>query len=140
MNDLPAGTGVLVHSGALAVMQVRYNLLRGVARDRSRVVLRTVPAAGSTLAPLDTFLAPAPVELPCPAGSGSALCSRTAAVQDEARKYGADAAAIPIGLLYLCGKTAADYPQEVGNARDVGTSCGRTVTRPIRIYGVAGHR
>jgi hypothetical protein len=138
-NALPAGTGVLVHSGALVVMQVHYNLMHGAMVDRSRVVLKTVPAAGSTLTPLDTFLVPAPVELPCPAGVHSALCSRDAALQAEAKKYGSDAAIIPIGLLYLCGKTLADYPQHVGAAHDIGTSCTRTVSRPLRIYGVAGH-
>lgn len=138
-NDLPSGTGVLVHGGALVVMQVHYNLLRGASADRSRVALKTVPAEGSTLTPLDTFLLPAPVELPCPAGTRSALCSRDAAQRDEARKYGNDAAVIPIGLLYLCRKTLADYPQDVGDARNVGTSCERTINRSIRIYGVAGH-
>jgi hypothetical protein len=130
---------VLVHSGALVVMQVHYNLMHGAMADRSKVVLKTVPAAGSTLTPLDTFLIPAPVELPCPAGSRSALCSRDAAQREEARKYGNDAAVIPIGLLYLCKKTIADYPQQVGDARDIGTSCERTISRPLRIYGVAGH-
>jgi hypothetical protein len=107
--------------------------------DRSRTVLRIVPAAGSQLTPLDTFLAPAPVELPCPAGASSALCSRDAAFRDEVRKYGQDAAYISIGLLYICKKTLADYPQQVGDAKDVSTSCDRPVNRPIRIYGVAGH-
>jgi Copper type II ascorbate-dependent monooxygenase, C-terminal domain len=107
--------------------------------DRSSAVLKVVPAAGSTLTPLDTFLAPAPVELPCPAGVHSALCSRDAAFRQEVRKYGSDAAVIPIGLLYLCKKTLADYPQQVGDGRDVRTSCDRAITRPVRIYGVAGH-
>jgi hypothetical protein len=101
--------------------------------------LRTVPAAGSGLTPLDTMLIPAPVELPCPAGVSSPLCSRDRAVADEQRKYGNIAALIPLGLLYLCDKTFADYPSNVGNARDVGTSCERGVNRPLTIYGVAGH-
>jgi mono/diheme cytochrome c family protein len=139
LTETRASTGVLLHAGALVVMQVHYNLIRRPMPDRSRVVLKTVPAAGSTLTPLDTFLAPAPVELPCPAGVRSPLCSRDAAVRDEARKYGNDAAVIPIGLLYLCNKTIADYPQQVGDARNIGTSCERKLTRPLRIYGVAGH-
>jgi mono/diheme cytochrome c family protein len=144
-NDLPAGTGVLLHSGALVVMQVHYNLMHdphamhGGMPDRSRAVLKVVPAAGSTLTPLDTFLAPAPVELPCPSGSKSAGCSRDVAFRDEVKKYGQDSAYISIGLLYICKKTLADYPQDVGTARDVRTSCDRPVNRPIRIYGVAGH-
>jgi hypothetical protein len=143
-NDLPSGTGVLVHRDAVIVMQIHYNLLHdGHAHvskpDRSSAVLKLVPADGSTLTPLDTFLAPAPVELPCPAGSHGALCSRDAAFRAEAKKYGQDAAFISVGLLYLCKKTLADYPQDVGDGRSIATSCDRAVNRPIRIYGVAGH-
>jgi mono/diheme cytochrome c family protein len=138
-NETPAGTGVPLHAGAAVVMQVHYNLMHHVAPDRSRVVLRTVSAAGSQLKPLDTILIPAPVELPCPAGARSARCSRDRAVADLGRKYGSIASFIPLGLLYLCDKTLADYPQNVGKARDIRTSCKRGVTRPLRIYGVAGH-
>jgi mono/diheme cytochrome c family protein len=131
-NDLPAGTGVLVHAGAAIVMQVHYNLIHKAKPDRSRAVLRVVPATGSSLTPLDTMLIPAPVELSCPRGLHSRLCSREVAVREEARKYGYDASLIPFGLLYLCHKTLADYPSPQ-------TTCDRTVNRPLRIYGVAGH-
>jgi hypothetical protein len=131
-NDLPAGTGVLVHAGAAVVMQVHYNLIHKARPDRSRAILRVVPAGGSSLTPLDTMLIPAPVELPCPRGVHSRLCSRNVAVREEARKYGYDASLIPFGLLYLCHKTLADYPSPQ-------TTCDRTVNRPLRIYGVAGH-
>jgi hypothetical protein len=135
----PAGTGVPLHAGAAVVMQVHYNLARGVRPDRSRAELRVVPAAGSRLTPLDTMLIPAPVELPCPRGVSSPQCSRDRALDDERRKYGAAAAFIPAGLLYLCRKSLADYPQDVGGAREVGTSCDRTLRRPLTIHGVAGH-
>ncbi len=137
--DTPAGTGVLVHKGAAIVMQVHYNLLHPARPDRSRAVLRVVPARGSRLTPLDTILVPAPVELPCPAGASSPLCSRDRAIADEARKYGAAAALIPTGLLYLCQKSLADYAQPPGTAENLATSCDRRVNRPLRIYGVAGH-
>jgi hypothetical protein len=143
-NDLPAGTGVLLHKDAVIVMQIHYNLLHAghahVAKpDRSQVDLRLTPAAGSPLTPLDTFLAPAPVELPCPTGSHGALCSHAAAYKAEAKTYGSDAAFVSIALLYLCHKTMADYPSNVGAGRSIGTSCDRTLNRPVRIYGVAGH-
>jgi hypothetical protein len=138
-NDTPAGTGVLLHAGAAIVLQVHYNLIHPARPDRSQAVLRVVPAAGSKLTPLDTMLVAAPVELPCPDGRRSGLCSRGRALADESRKYGPEAALIPTGLLYLCGKALADYPQNVGGAYDVGTSCDRTIRRPLRIYGVAGH-
>jgi hypothetical protein len=61
------------------------------------------------------------------------------ALAQEAQRYGQDAALIPFGLLFLCRKTLADY---AGTARDVSsltTACSRRFTRPVRIYGVAGH-
>ena len=138
-NDAPAGTGVLVHAGAAVVMQVHYNLIHTPRPDRARVLLRVVPAAGSSLTPLDTMLVPAPVELPCPRGVHSRLCSRAVAVQDEARKYGYDASLIPYGLLYLCHKTLDDYPSSPASVSSLVTTCDRRVDRPLRIYGVAGH-
>jgi hypothetical protein len=138
-NDAPAGTGVLLHAGAAVVMQVHYNLIHEARRDRSRAVLRVVPAAGSALTPLDTMLIPAPVELPCPRGVRSELCSRQVAVSEEARKYGYNASLIPLGLLYLCHKTLADYPSDPADVSSLSTTCDRAVNRPLRIYGVAGH-
>jgi hypothetical protein len=138
-NDLPAGTGVLVHAGAAVVMQVHYNLIHKARPDRSRAVLRFVPAAGASLTPLDTVLVPAPVELPCPRGVHSRLCSRDVAVREEARKYGYDASLIPFGLLYLCHKRLDDYPSAPASVSSLVTTCDRRVNRPLRIYGVAGH-
>jgi copper type II ascorbate-dependent monooxygenase-like protein len=138
-NDLPQGTGVLVHAGAAIVMQVHYNLIHPARRDRSRAVIRFAPAATTKLTPLNTILVPAPVELPCPRNVHTTLCSRDVAVQQEIKKYGYDAALIPSGLLYICGKSLADYPQAPASVKSLGTSCDRRVTRPLRIYGVAGH-
>ena len=137
-NDTPSGTGVLVHAGAAIVMQVHYNLIHEAQRDRSRAIIRFAPAA-TNLTPLETILVPAPVELPCPRGVHSALCSREVAVQQEIKKYGYNAALIPSGLLYLCGKSLDDYPSNPASVRSLSTSCDRRVNRPLRIYGVAGH-
>jgi hypothetical protein len=134
-NDLPAGTGVLVHAGDLIVMQVHYNLLHDPTQqlvDRSKAVLRLTPQATTNLIPLSTYLLPAPVELPCPAGVHNPLCSRQAAFDQEVKNYGADAAVLPLGLLYLCHET-------LQQAQGSTSTCTRTVNRPIRIYGVAGH-
>jgi hypothetical protein len=138
-NDTPAGTGVLVHAGAAIVMQVHYNLIHKAQRDRSRAVVRFASTAETKLTPLNTILVPAPVELPCPRGVKSRLCTREAAVQDEIRKYGYAAAVIPAGLLYLCGKSLDDYPTAPASVKSLGTDCTRRVNRPLRIYGVAGH-
>jgi hypothetical protein len=138
-NDLPQGTGVLVHAGAAIVMQVHYNLIHPAKRDRSRAIIRFAPAAQTKLTPLNTILIPAPVELPCPRNVRSTLCSRDVAVQQEVKKYGYNAALIPSGLLYICGKSLADYPQSPSSVKSLSTSCDRRVNRPLRIYGVAGH-
>src|SRR5690242_4041547 len=138
-NDLPQGTGVLVHAGAAIVMQVHYNLIHKAQRDRSSAEIRFAPAATNKLTSLNTILVPAPVELPCPPNVHSSLCSRDVAVQQEIKKYGYDAALIPSGLLYICGKSLADYPQSPASVKSLSTSCDRRVNRPLRIYGVAGH-
>jgi hypothetical protein len=138
-NDTPAGTGVLVHAGAAIVMQVHYNLIHKAKRDRSRALLRFLPANEAHLTALNTILVPAPVELPCPRNVHSQLCSREVAVQQEVKKYGYSAALIPSGLLYLCQKSLADYPSSPASVKSLSTSCDRRVSRPLRIYGVAGH-
>jgi mono/diheme cytochrome c family protein len=138
-NDTPPGTGVLVHAGAAIVMQVHYNLIHKAKRDRSRAILRFLPTEQADLTPLNTILIPAPVELPCPRGVKSWLCSRDVAVQEEIKKYGYNAALIPSGLLYICGKSLADYPSSPASVKGLTTFCDRRVTRPLRIYGVAGH-
>ena len=66
-------------------------------------------------------------------------CSRRQAFQDEVNKYGVENAYIPTALLQLCGKTLADYPQDVGAGTSIGTSCDRPVKQQETIYGVAGH-
>jgi hypothetical protein len=84
-------------------------------------------------------LVPAPVELPCPRGVHSRLCSRAVAVQEEAQKYGYEASLIPFGLLYICHKMLDDYPSAPASVSSLQTTCDRRVNRPLRIYGVAGH-
>jgi len=138
-NNLPNGTGVLLHKGDLVVMQVHYNLIEAAGPDRSEAQLRLRPAATTKLIPLQTQLIAAPVELPCPAGVTGALCNRNTAIQNEVKEYGIENAYIPTALLQLCGKTLADYPQSVGTGTSISTSCDRAITQPETIYGVAGH-
>ena len=137
-NALPNGTGVLLHKGAKIVMQVHYNLIEAAGPDRSQAQLRLRPAT-TPLTPLETQLYAAPVELACPDGVSGPQCSRAKTLQDEVNKYGAEAAFVPTGLLSLCGKTLADYPQEVGTGTSIATSCDRAIKQKETIYGVAGH-
>jgi hypothetical protein len=137
-NALPNGTGVLLHKGSKIVMQVHYNLIEAAGPDRSQAQLRLRPAT-TPLTPLETQLVAAPVELPCPDGVSGPQCSREKTLQNEVDKYGASAAFVPAGLLQLCGKTLADYPQSVGTGTSISTSCDRTIKQKETIYGVAGH-
>jgi len=129
---LPDGTGIPLRAGSRIVMQVHYNLLNGRVRDRSRAVLTVAPASAN-LDRVRTVLLPAPVELACHEGERGRLCSREAALADLARKYGTEAAFVPAGLLFLCGRDPA-------NARPSSVSrCDRRISEPTRILVVAGH-
>jgi hypothetical protein len=129
---LPDGTGIPIRAGSRIVMQVHYNLLNGKAPDRSRAVLTVAPASAS-LDRVRTVLLPAPVELACAKGERGRLCSRSAALTDLARKYGPEAAFVPAGLLFVCGR-------DPGKARPSPVSrCDRRISEPTRILVVAGH-
>jgi hypothetical protein len=53
---MPAGTGTALHAGALAVMQVHYNLLAGHDPDRTRIDVKLAPVGTeSSLQPLATL-------------------------------------------------------------------------------------
>ncbi|HEX6724288.1 MAG TPA: hypothetical protein VF073_03515 [Gaiella sp.] len=127
-----AGTGVQLSAGSRIVMQVHYNLLNGSEPDRSRAVLTTVPA-NAALTPVQTMLVAAPVELACRSGETGKLCNRTAALFDQVDRFGSEAALVPAGLLYLCGKDGAQP------AASPVSTCERSFSRPVTIQGVGGH-
>jgi hypothetical protein len=131
-DRLRSGLGIPLPAGSRIVMQVHYNLLNGSRPDRSRAVLTTVPG-DRALEPVRTVLLPAPVELACRRGERGPLCDRSAALVDQARRFGTDAAFVPTGLLLLCGKGAA---QPVATPT---SSCDRYVPAPMTIQAVAGH-
>ena len=129
---LPDGTGVPLESGSRIVMQVHYNLLNGRAPDRSQALLTIAPAPAG-LEPIRTMLLPAPVELACAEDEQGRLCDRDAAVAELARKYGAEAAFVPAGLLLLCGADSSGA--DAGGV----TSCERRIRAPSTIRIAAGH-
>lgn len=136
---LPAGTGVPLPRGSVIVMQVHYNLLHGAKPDRSRAVLG-ISRGSSPLTPLKTMLLPAPVELPCPRGATGSLCTRDEALRAEVQKYGPDEALTISGLLFLCGRQVpSNDPPPPADPTAITTSCDRTISAPITVYGVAGH-
>jgi hypothetical protein len=131
-SRLPEGTGVSLPAGSKIVMQVHYNLLNGRAPDRSRALLTVAPAAAG-LEPLQTVLLPGPVELACAKGEQGRLCDRNEALLDLSRKYGSEAAFVPIGLLLLCGGNPSSP------AASIVSTCDRRITTPTTIHIAAGH-
>jgi hypothetical protein len=90
--------------------------------------LRLAPG-DKDLAPLQTMLLPAPVELPCRAGQDDGpLCDREAAVADNEQRFG-QAAQTANYLHLLCGSYEAGPVQH----------CDRRVKEPTTIRAVAGH-
>jgi hypothetical protein len=133
---LREGLGYAMPPGSLLVMQVHYNLLTvggsTDATDQSGIRLRLAAGAGNVpMTALGTFLAPAPVELPCTAQETGPLCDREAAIADVVKRFGADAGST-VEELTGCtdGKPVAgptqhcDHPMEGGG---------------VTIYAVAGH-
>jgi hypothetical protein len=124
------GFGTKLTKGTRVVMQVHYNLLAGAEPDISAMQLRLAPKTAD-LTELQTFLIPAPVELPCrPEYLDGELCDRAAAVADVKARFGQGPGATNDLLYFLCG----------GRAKASATSsCIRTMNQPTTIRAVAGH-
>jgi hypothetical protein len=106
---LPKGTGVSLPKGSMVVMQVHYNLLRGDAPVRVKLVLDTVPAS-TPLKPLKLDLLPAPPDIPCPAGVTGPLCNRAASLADLGRRFGQEQVAFVNTIEQACGRNPVDPP------------------------------
>ena len=104
-------------------------------------MLTTVPAT-TALTPVQTMLMAAPVELACRAGEKGQLCDRTAALFDQVDRFGADAALVPAGLLYLCGKDAQLAGDDVVEATGLAAGALKLIVRggdgDDALFGSAG--
>src|SRR3954453_12095170 len=121
--------GVPIEKGSRIIMQVHYNLLAGSRPDVSSAQLRVAPVS-KKLAPLQTMLLPAPVEMPCrPAHNDGPLCDRAASLVDVRQRFGSDVGMTADYLHLLCGQVRAGSTQ----------TCDRTLTEPATIRAVAGH-
>ena len=129
-NVLPADVGIPMQRGSLLIMQVHYNLRRGVTPDRTAVTLRLSSSTG--LKPLETMLYPAPVELPCRTGRSGPLCDRGKAIEDVTERFGPMSPRIVNGLLLVCNGTVLPAPGAT-------QSCTRTVEEPATVRAAAGH-
>jgi Copper type II ascorbate-dependent monooxygenase, C-terminal domain len=126
------GTGQQLKAGSRVILQMHYNLLNGGGADTTSVNLRVAPS-GAKVLPLQTFLLPAPVELPCAANETGPLCDRNAAVADVVHRFGDRSGATIGGLQLLCGGSLTN--PKAGPTQ----SCTRRPPAAIRIRAVAGH-
>jgi hypothetical protein len=126
---MPSDVGVPLPKGSRIIMQVHYNLLAGPRPDLSSAQLRLAPGT-KKLAPLETMLLPAPVELPCrPGHARSRLCHRSAAVADAQKRFGDDVGQLANYIHFLCG------PLRPGPVQ----TCDQTIERPVTVRAAAGH-
>ncbi len=104
----PSGYGTPFKKGERFVLQVHYNLLAAtdgkIATDKSKIIMQTIPAKGSTVEQLRLELFPAPVELACPAGVTGPLCDRKASLIDLAARTSSASAFEATGIHALCGQ------------------------------------
>jgi len=104
----PAGYGTPFKKGERFVLQIHYNLLAAVGgkieTDKSKIVMETIPAKGSTVQQLQLELFPAPVELACPPDVTGPLCERRASLMDLAARTSTNSAFEAAGINALCGQ------------------------------------
>jgi hypothetical protein len=127
---LAPDVGIPLDRGSQLIMQVHYNLLHGSKPDRTAVKLRL--STSSRLAPLETMLYPAPVELPCRPGRSGALCDRDKAIWDVATRFGKQASFVVAGLQLICNGKGDPKPGAT-------QSCTRRVDEAVTVRSVAGH-
>ena len=104
----PAGYGIPFKKGEQLVLQVHYNLLaasgKKLLRDKSKIIMSAVPAAGTKVKQLNVELFPAPVELACPKGVTGPLCDRRASLADLAGRTSRAVAFESAGINIICGQ------------------------------------
>jgi hypothetical protein len=129
---LPSGTGILLPTGSLIIMQVHYNLLVGDAPVKNSFVVNTIPASAPVL-PLHLQLELAPPDIPCPTGVTGPLCNRAASIANLGQRFGRQAAETVYGLEMQCGRNPSDPP-----AGDT-TSCTSQIDRNGYIVRAQAH-
>jgi len=93
----------------MVVMQIHYNLLRGDAPVRAKLVLTTVPSS-TPLKPLHLNLMPAPPDIPCPAGVTGPLCNRAASLANLGQRFGQGQVDFVNTIESVCGRNPDDPP------------------------------
>ncbi|GLH99689.1 monooxygenase [Phytohabitans aurantiacus] len=131
---LGEGLGYEMPPGSQMVMQVHYNLLatdgKAGGTDQSRIRLRLADDS-TRMTPLNTFLASAPIELPCTPQESGPLCDRETAIKDVTKRFGEDVGSTAGALVEWCskGKPAPGPTQH----------CDIPAEEAATIYATAGH-
>ncbi|MCW6009730.1 monooxygenase [Micromonospora sp. CPCC 205371] len=131
---LGEGLGYEMPPGSQLIMQVHYNLLATAGKaggtDQSSIRLRLADDS-TRMTPLDTYLASAPVELPCTAQESGPLCDRGAAIKDVTKRFGEDVGSTAAELVEWCsnGKPAPGPTQH----------CDFPAEEATTVYATAGH-
>jgi Copper type II ascorbate-dependent monooxygenase, C-terminal domain/Copper type II ascorbate-dependent monooxygenase, N-terminal domain len=129
------GTGIRLAAGSRIVLQVHYNLRaidQATGPDATHVRLRLAPGS-ARLAPLQTMLLTAPIELPCTPKERGPLCNRGTALLDLSARFGEQAASTVSGLQLLCGGNLVT--PRAGPTQH----CDRAASRTMVVRAVAGH-
>ena len=134
---LPEGYGIPFKKGEQFVLQVHYNLLAAkdgkIPTDRSKIIMETVPADGSSIQALNIELLPAPVELACPSGVTGPLCDRRAALLDLAARTNNASVIEVIGIATLCGQDGWQAKPSLSSI------CDKVVSKPYTVIAAAAH-
>jgi hypothetical protein len=131
-----AKVGYPIAPGSQIILQIHYNLLETNGKagptDQSGVRLRLFDGGAGALAPLNTILVAAPIELPCTPAEKGPLCDRGAALADLSARFGLEAVETVQGLNLICNRGQAPAPGDTQH-------CDQRVTQNALIYSVAGH-
>jgi hypothetical protein len=133
----PDDSGILMDPGDALVLQIHYHYDTTPIPDRTTVALQIAPGT-ARIKPIDIINPVGPVEIPCMPGATAPLCSRSAALADDTRLYGAAGATFEPGLLLLCGQTAEGLAATFHNGI-AHSSCTTTVPESGLIVGAMGH-
>ena len=134
----PMHSGVLMEPGDALVLQIHYHFSGQATPDESGLSLQ-LDAPGTGVKSIRVVNPLAPVEIPCnPKDADAPLCDRTAAIEDNVKRYGPSGAGNESGLLMLCGHTPEELTKDFdGNVAR--SDCNLVIPEDGTIVGVLGH-
>lgn len=109
LDTEPLTTGTPLPAGSMVIMQVHFNGLVGDKPVKPWLQLKTVPASAH-LRPETQTIDIAPPDYGCPTGVTGPLCSRPAAMNYLAQRFGEGAVLFDNTIESLCGRNPVDPP------------------------------